>query len=484
MCVTKLYNSFIYKQSKKPVINAAALTIFYIGANTSVQIDISQCSFKNNLGSVAGAMLMLHLETTTQLETHIKNTTFDSNGSDQKCHGSGLVLFFDKLSRSSLTSEIYQPLQVVDVNFTFLVGSIFTDKQEGVVYIATIDVNKIPLCFIFSNVTFNNNKALLSGSCIFAVSYPSERNNISFVLESIKAYNNGISKKIVASSFLPVSLFKFLDINRIIIKGFVKKASIFSFNIGTVIEAIQSDITLEGHIVFNNNTGINGGTIMLIGGSLIHLTQGLQANFTNNRALSSGGAIYDISSTFDKTRCTFQVNTTQYDDIAVLFENNIATVTGNSVFSSKLYNCYMNNYSWVNSTKAKEIYKTIFTFIPNNTFQLSTTPVKLTICHSNNSTILNTYDVYPGETVNFSMAAINAVGHYSYTIVSVAVVRNTDTGFTSEINWHLSERQSTQVIREADDCTLINVTIHTNDNNTLDIPKYGALLFTVPSITN
>ena len=278
---------------------------------------------------------------------YITNSTFDSNGSDQKCHGSGLVLFFDKLCRSSTTNKTYQPLQIIDVHFTFSNKEVFNNQQEGVVYIAMMNVKTIPICFTFSNVTFNNNKGLLSGSCIFAVSYPSERNHISFVLESIKAYNNGISQKNFESSFLPASLFKFLDINSIKIKGFLQNVSNFSLSYGTVIEAIRSDITLEGHIVFKNNTGINGGAIMLIGDSIIHLTQGLRANFTNNRALSSGGAIFDLSSTFDKTHCTFQVNTTPYDDIAVLFENNKATVTGNSVYSSKLYNCYMNNYSWV-----------------------------------------------------------------------------------------------------------------------------------------
>ena len=483
VCVTDVY-IFKNKDSKKSVINAAGLTIFYIGANINAQVDILQCTFVNNLGSVAGAMLVLLLETKTDSQTVIKNSKFDSNGSDRKCHGSGLVLFFDKLSKTS-TSKIYQPLKVADVKFTFSTKSIFRDKQEGVVYIATVYVKKIPISFTFSNVTFNKNKALLSGSCIFAASYPSEGNNIFFLLETIKAYNNGIPKRnIVSTTFLPASLFKFLDINRIIIKGSLQNPSDFSFNYGTVIQAIRSDITLEGHIVFHNNTGINGGAIMLTGDSVIYLTQGLQAKFTNNKGLSSGGAIYGLSSPFDKTSCTFQVNTTQYDDIVMLFENNKATVTGNSVFSSKLYNCYMNNYSWVNSTNATEIYNNIFTFIPNNTFQLSTTPVKLKICNSNNSNILDTYNVYPGETINFSIAAINAVGNYSYSIVSVAVVKNSDTGFTSDINWYLSERQSTQVIRETDDCTLINITIHTNDHSTLDIPKYGALLFTVPSINN
>ena len=60
-----------------------------------------------------------------------------------------------------------------------------------------------------------------------------------------------------------------------IIKGFLTKTIKFSINIGTVIEAILFDITLEGHIVFNNNTCINGSAIMLIRDSLIYLTQGL-----------------------------------------------------------------------------------------------------------------------------------------------------------------------------------------------------------------
>ena len=484
LCVTKLYKLYKHKHFKKPIINAAGLTIYYIGANTSVQANISQCAFAGNLSSIAGAMLVLHLETKTHSQTIIKNSQFNSNGSDRKCHGSDLVLFFNKLSKSFTTNKTYQPLQVINVNFTATKGRNRKGKQEGFVYIAMMNVKYILIYVTFSNVTFNKNKALLSGSCIFAASYQSERNNIHIQLESIKAYNNGISKQNAASSFLPASLFKFLNINSIIIKGSLLTPSNFSFNYGTVIQAIRSDITLEGHIVFHNNTGINGGAIMLIGDSLIYLTQGLRANFTNNKALSSGGAIYDYSSPFDKTYCTFQVHNTHYHNITVLFENNKATVTGNSVFSSKLYNCYMIYYSWDNSTKAREIYNTIFTFIPNNTFQLSTIPVKLTICNSNNSNMLDTYNIYPGETIKFLMAAINAVSNYSYSIVSVAVVKNIDTGFTSDIKWYLSERQSTQVIREIDNCTLVNITIHTNDSSTLNIPKYGALLFTVTGITN
>ena len=486
MCVTDLYNSSIRKDFHKPVINAAGLTIFNIGKNVKTNIDISHCKFSDSLGSIAGAILVLYLNSVTHSQIVITNSKFDSNGSDRKCHGSGLVLFFDRLSKSSsiATDETYCPLQLVSVQFTFSYRNVlYTNNQLGVVFIAVKNVKEIPMCFKFSHVIFKGNQATISGSCIYAVSFPStEKNKISFLLESIKAYKNGIlNENIVLSTFLPASLFKFLYINSIIIKGYSDNPSNFSFNFGTVIQAIRSDITLEGHILFNNNTGINGGAIMLIGDSLIHLTQGLRANFTNNKALSSGGAIYDISSPFDKTHCTFQVNITQYDDIAVLFENNKATVTGNSVFSPKLYDCLMCNNK-INSKMATEIYNTTFIFISNDAFQLSTTPIKLVNCH--NSTIFNTLSTYPGQTINFSVAAIDAVGYHSYSIVTIALVRKEKlTGFTY-INWWFSEREDTQVIRESDDCTLINITIHTNDTSTLDIPKYGALLFTVPSIAN
>ena len=286
------------------------------------------------------------------------------------------------------------------------------------------------------------------------------------------------------STFLPASLFKFLHINIILIKGSLQSPSKFSFNYGTVIQAIQSDITLEGHIVFHNNTSINGGAIMLIGDSVIYLTQGLRANFTNNNALSSGGAIYDHSSTFDESYyCTFQVNTTQYDDITVLFENNEATVTGNSIFSPKLYDCFMSKKK-VDSKIATEIYNTTFTFISNDNSQLSTTPIKLVNCRFHDSSIPYTLNVYPGQTGNFLMGAIDAVGHHSYSIVNIAAVKKKkDSGFT-HINWWFSEREDTQVIQETDNCTLINITIHTNDHRTLDKPQYGALLLTVPSIAN
>ena len=484
MCATDFYNSSIYKISPKPVINAAGLTILYTQNDTKAQVNISRCTFTGNIGSIAGAMLVLHLNTQTHSRTIICNhSVFMTNNMIQKCPGSGIVfiMFFDQASRRTLTSshnKMYHPLLIAATTFTFHIHFLGV-LQESLMHIVMINANELSIRLSLFNITYEKNLAL----SIIAVVYPPKENNIQLDIISVKVLRNNIPNKHGRSfTFLsPVSLFYLSNLNTIRIGGSSQNPSIFAFNYGTVIQAIRSDITLKGHIVFHNNTGINGAAIMLIGDSLIHLNEGLQANFTNNKALSSGGAIYAQGNTYGETYCKFQINPSHYKKILVLFENNKATITGNAVYSSKLYNCYMGKH-FITSKMAVDIYRKIFTFIPRDTYPISTTPVNLTICDSHNPIMPYSADAYPGQKINFSMAAIDAVGNHSYSVITVAAVKNTNIGFIP-INWWFSEREDTQVIRESKQCTLINVTIHTNDHSTLDAP-HGALLFAIPSITD
>ena len=484
MCATDFYNSSIYKISPKPVINAAGLTILYTQNDTKAQVNISHCYFKGNIGSIAGAMLVLHLNTQTHSRTVICNdSVFKTNNMNQKCPGSGIVfiMFFDQASRRTLTSshdKMHYPLLIAATTFTFHMHFLGV-LQESFMHIVMINANELSIRLSLFNITYEKNLAL----SIIAVVYPPKENNIQLDIISVKVlYNNIPNQHGRSFTFLsPVSLFYLSNLNSIRIGGSSQNPSIFAFNYGTVIQAIRCDIILEGHIVFHNNTGINGAAIMLIGDNLIHLNEGLQANFTNNKALSSGGAIYAQGNTYGETYCKFKVNPSSLKNIIVLFENNKATIAGNAVYSSKLYNCYMGKH-FITSKKAVDIYRKIFTFIPRDTYPISTTPVNLTICDSHNSIMPYSADTYPGQKINFSMAAIDAVGNHSYSVITVAAVKNTNIGLIP-INWWFSEREDTQVIIESKQCTLINVTIHTNDHSTLDAP-HGTLLFAIPSITD
>ena len=485
-CATDFYNSFKRKNHKNPVINAAGLTILYTKNDINAQVNISRCTFKDNAGSTAGAMLVLHLNTIKHSQTVIYNeSVFHSNGNLRKCRGSSIVLimYFHKYTLLNSTSTIHHLLQVINVTFNSSQKSIFFEKQQGAIYMAMINVKKIPILLKFSNVTFTKSTASTSGSCMLVASYPSTGNHIQVLMEFVKAYNNDVSgntpRKCEKSpiTFSQASLFQLLNINFTKINGSAENSSNFSYNFGTVIEAIRSDITLEGHIVFHNNTGINGAAILLIGDSVIYLTQGLRANFTNNKALSSGGAIYALGNIFTQTYCSFQVsyNHSPYN-ITVLFESNEATTTGNSVYTPNLYNCYIGE-EWFNYSKAIDFYNKIFS---NGIKDVSTTPVNITLCDLIDHACKLTHEVYPGETFNISIAAINAAGNHTYSIVTITPVNNTHTRFT-QINWWLSERENTQVIKETDDCTLINITIHTNDSSTLNVSD-GAIQFTVAEL--
>ena len=485
-CVTNFYNSFKRNYHKNPVVNAAGLTILYTQNDINAQVNISRCSFKDNRGSTAGAMLILHSNTIKHSQTVIHNESlFYSNANILKCQGSAIVLImhFDVVTSIESTNTIHHLLEVINVTFKSSMKSIFFLKQRGVIYIAMINVQKLPILLKFSYVTFTKSTASTSGSCMFVASYPSTGNHIQILMESVKAYNNDVSGdnpgkcEKSATKFTQASLFHLLNINFTKINGSAENPSNFFYNFGTVIEAIRSDITLEGHIVFHNNTAINGAAIMLIGDSLIYLTQGLRANFTNNKALSSGGAIYALGNIFTQTYCSFQVSYNHsYYNITVLFKSNEATTTGNSVYTPNLYNCFIGE-EWVDYSKAIDIYNDIFS---NGIKEISTTPVIITLCDLIDHTCKLTHEVYPGETFNISMAAVDAAGNHTYSIITITPVNNTHTRFT-HINWWLSERENTQVIREADECTLINITIHTDDSSTLNKPD-GALIFTVPEL--
>ena len=80
----------------------------------------------------------------------------------------------------------------------------------------------------------------------------------------------------------------------------------FAYNRGSVIEAFNSIIKLEGNNTFSNNTALHGGAISL--SALSHLLLHNQhSTFINNRALTFGGAIY-IDGSVRENSCGFQID--------------------------------------------------------------------------------------------------------------------------------------------------------------------------------
>ena len=114
-----------------------------------------------------------------------------------------------------------------------------------------------------------------------------EHKNLQFVLESIKLA--GVIWSWSLNTALNSGKMAFVNTKSVYING---ENNFFKEITSSVIEAYNSDIHLNGTLIFNNNKASHGAAIRL--DSLLHLFihESTTAHFVNNHASFYGGAIY------------------------------------------------------------------------------------------------------------------------------------------------------------------------------------------------
>ena len=193
---------------------------------------------------------------------------------------------------------------------------------------------------------------------------------------------------------------------------------------------------------------------MLTGFSRFILYNGLEATFTGNVALTDGGAIYAYNGI--TSECMF----TPIDaNGTMLFINNSATYSGNSIFSNNLYNCStMQNF---NASMAKKFYQDLShntLFNDTNNQQVSTAASQQEICLDDAK---GTIVVYPGIIIHFPMTIFDGFDQLTGSDVSLNLVTFDANNIKSAVffpsnNWYNTPKIITL---PAKNCTMINVTI-------------------------
>jgi len=184
--------------------------------------------------------------------------------------------------------------------------------------------------------------------------------------------------------------------------------SAFYNNYGSVIKAIHTDIKLYGCVTFFNNFGIRGPAINVENGG-IFLTEGLEAYFAKNTALTLGGAIYasaDPSYAYVISKCSFRIPL-HFANISIYLEKNTATQAGSAIYVTHLYNCLMYN-NVINTTN--QIYKKVFKIQSKDSSTLnavSTLPHMLSLCKNNTLTddSNSNFSSCPGGLLHMCLAA-------------------------------------------------------------------------------
>ena len=185
------------------------------------------------------------------------------------------------------------------------------------------------------------------------------------------------------------------------------------------IYSYNSLLVMSGYTVLQNNTGTLGGGLMLIGTSAFVL-KSANLSFIDNRA-ERGAGIYispPLVSSVQYPFCQYQIyGSLNTSDSIINFIGNKASVTGDVLYGGNVNECLFFSQSGVTSSDL--YFDSLFSYDKNSEmdFAISSDASKVCFCEDNiamcDQTHLTTKAIFPGQTINISVAAIGELDGYT-----------------------------------------------------------------------
>ena len=313
---------------------------------------------------------------------HISNTQFVSN----YAQAAGGALYISHYQTKHIDDTTRQ---ILIENCTFN-GNTVSPSGEG----AAMEIIKIKILGFISSVS--SHLALMFQNCSF--------------------YNNSLLQGIFIGA--TVNIYSMERVNF--------KDCNFTKNNNTAISLLDSNLVLEGLILFEGNCAIKGGALRFGENSLMYIRKNTRVMFRNNHVKEAGGAIYAQQHYLESSPpCFFQPVAPDFTYISDLkpwmsltFDNNTADYAGDGLYGGKINYCYtylhfknyLNHSSYHHSS---EIFNTIFNFTQQpGISNISSDPYGVCLCnesgHMNCSikSIMFPRSIYSGEMFNISAAAV------------------------------------------------------------------------------
>ena len=438
-------------QKHLPIYNAAGLSIFQLQNNFTANVQVTQSNFTSNRGILAAAVLVIYYNSVVnQSQVALSNIIFKDNFKDNyNCPGSDLLFIFYVSSKEQYRHHQLFPLYVS--NSSFSDHSTTSRYSKGIVYLYIHNPSKnVNVVLTFSHVNFTSIKTKDIGSCLHAVSDIGDSNiarngSAQIIFRDINALGN--------TQIYPHGLFCIVNFDNIFLNG----NSSYTNNYRSVFGISNTKVILGGQLNFENNTGDSGSAFLLTGSSRFILQDGLNATFIHNVAFTNGGAIYAYNSI--TSDCMFTPNGS---NVTMLFIDNSATYSGNSIFSNNLYSCStIKNFG---PSAAKNLYHNLSqgSLFNSTEKQVSTVAFKQVICYHDSSRFMNYTNnivVYPGMMLHFPMAVHDAFNQSTRSDVSLNLVHfdylNIRAYIPSE-NWYITPNT---ISLSHNNCTMVNATI-------------------------
>ena len=431
-----------------------------------VVADIRDCSFVGNRGSGLFAI---------ESNISIYNCTFSGNVAQQGAALNASSVRFLSVTRSRFyynraytgaAIRIREQLgsstsPVIVVNDCYFNGN-HADIGGGIFMFDLLSA------VVLSSLRFTKNIA-----CIGAAIYAGDQHNV----YGDRSYSvRLIDVEVIENAWNPCTngamgaVVYYNEIDYLNISGSSSTGSQFVGNHpGGTIQGIGGNLHLSGRVSFRNNSGENGATIYLTNDAHLYFHENCTVSFSDNLATGLGGAIYiegdESITTSILTDCAMHfIGGASY---SINFQGNHASVAGNSIYATPIYDCYLDSINPFYPAKQSDYY-TFFTMDSSNSNQILSFPVNLRVCgcrYGNSwvaGTNISTIPTYPGAILQCNATLKDIAGNLSPNVVFANVV----TGGNSVLpGIRLAPQQEVQWI--GSECTALEYEIYGPQNTSV-----------------
>ena len=453
-----------------PTPYASALSIVYNQVSQNVSVTLNSCYIAFNTGSPV--VLILYYDSLPNVTTAIRNgsqITYNQ-GALSKCHGTGfaMVTYFSKyfaMKYEKSHMSIMNDWTSLSVSQSIINLGMFHYERQSVLYLSTTQIKHLLIHVVFQNVQFQYNSA---SEVIYAetilTSYDSFK-SLAVHFTDVLVDGNILNRVTNDYWYMPGAILTFVDLAAVYLSG-----TKFTHNVGSVIEAYDTDVYMSGNVSFQHNYGSNGAALLLLGQSYLFLYPNLSANFEYN-TYKYGGAIYSFNNKIsdNNSYCTFQVLSRNLSEIIehaprISFVENSASIGRNYVSAIAIDECQQMQFY----IDPSDLYDIIFLFDDDYINEYYSNPARIMPCvkgkpHHN---VSNTYYLYPGENIKISLAALDGNGTNIATPVQVQLYHGKNyQSLQPSSDWWLSDFEMEQILDSSAICTNISLTIHTKQVN-------------------
>jgi predicted outer membrane repeat protein len=249
-----------------------------------------------------------------------------------------------------------------------------------------------------------------------------------------------------------------------------------SHNNCTGLAAAQSTVEIYGNITIHNNTGFNGGGVLLCANSVMFITKGVQMSITNNQAQNYGGGIYaEFECSQAIAPCFYGTET---KNKSVFLVNNGAKKAGDAIYGGSIDHCFTASNSVLENGTNRVPFDDLFSVNQSSKSLsvISSDPSQVCFCDSkefntSNCTPLYYYpnDVYPGAVIKVHVVIVGQRNGTAPGVVGASFNQN------SSAKIYISEFEKSKTI-DSVACQELRYSISINDTNIQTIEEYNLSL--------